>query len=123
MLSGVKIISVAPRAALMLMFTGCALQSPKPVVPATPEAFVNLAPNEVGHWPSSDWYQGFASQELNTLIAQATNQEKLPLFAESTTTFFVKPVDAQFEFVTNGAGAATGLVLHQGGHDLKGVKQ
>lgn len=71
MLSGVKFIAVAPAAALMLMSTGCALQSPQPVVPATPGAFVNLSSDEIGHWPSSDWYQGFASQELDRLIAQA----------------------------------------------------
>jgi len=73
MLPGVKIASAACAAALMLMSTGCALQSPKPVVPATPEAFANLQGPEQGHWPSSDWYQGFASQELDALIAQASN--------------------------------------------------
>jgi multidrug efflux system outer membrane protein len=73
MLSGVKFVCVASTAALMLMCTGCALQSPKPVVPATPEAFANLQDPEQGHWPSSDWYRGFASQELDALIAQASD--------------------------------------------------
>lgn len=71
MLPGVKFVCVT--SASMLMSTGCALQSPKPVVPATPGAFANLQAEEQGHWPSSDWYQGFASQELDALIAQASD--------------------------------------------------
>jgi NodT family efflux transporter outer membrane factor (OMF) lipoprotein len=73
MLLGAKTISVAPAAAAMLISTGCALHSPKPLVPATPEGFVNIAPAEVGRWPSSDWYHGFASPELDALIAQAVS--------------------------------------------------
>jgi len=71
MLSGVKFVAVASSAALLLMSTGCALHTPTPVLPVTPEAFVNLAPDELGHWPSRDWYHGFGSPELDALIAQA----------------------------------------------------
>lgn len=61
--------------------------------------------------------------EDGRLMTQATNQPKFPLFAESETSFFLKVVDAQVEFVKNDKGAVTGMVLHQNGRDTKGVKK
>ena len=57
------------------------------------------------------------------LMTQATNQPKFPLFAESETMFFLRVVDAQVEFFKNDKGQVTHMVLHQGGHDAKGVKK
>lgn len=73
MLSGAKFVSALHAAALTLIFSACALQSPKPLVPDTPESFSNLKVDEHGHWPSSDWYHGFASRELDSLVAQASS--------------------------------------------------
>jgi len=61
--------------------------------------------------------------EDGQLISQGTNQEKVPMFAESETMFFLKLVDAQIEFVKNEKGEVTNLVLHQNGRDTKGVKK
>lgn len=61
--------------------------------------------------------------EDGRLMTQATNQRKLPLYAESETMFFLKDVNAQIEFVKNDKGEVTGLVLHQGGREMKGVKK
>jgi CubicO group peptidase (beta-lactamase class C family) len=61
--------------------------------------------------------------ENGQLMTQATNQGKLPLFAESETMFFLKVVDAQVEFVKNEKGEVTHMVLHQNGRDTKGVKK
>ena len=61
--------------------------------------------------------------ENGQLMTQATNQEKLPLFAESETMFFLKVVDAQVEFVKNEKGEVTHMMLHQNGRDVKGVKK
>ena len=61
--------------------------------------------------------------ENGQLMTQATNQQKLPLFAESETMFFLKVVDAQVEFVKNEKGEVTHMVLHQNGQDVKGVKK
>ncbi|MCU1256488.1 MAG: beta-lactamase [Candidatus Angelobacter sp.] len=61
--------------------------------------------------------------ENGQLMTQATNQGKLPLFAESETMFFLKAVDAQVEFVKNEKGEVTDMVLHQNGRDTKGVKK
>jgi CubicO group peptidase (beta-lactamase class C family) len=57
------------------------------------------------------------------LIIQATDQDKVPIFPESQTEFFPKVVDAQIEFQSNDKGQVTGMVLHQGGRDMKGPKQ
>jgi CubicO group peptidase (beta-lactamase class C family) len=61
--------------------------------------------------------------EGDRLMAQATNQRKNPLFAESETLFFLKVVDAQVEFVKNDKGEVTAMILHQNGRDTKGVKK
>jgi hypothetical protein len=61
--------------------------------------------------------------EGGQLMTQATGQPKFPLFAESETKFFLKVVDAEVEFVKNDKGEVTGLVLHQGGQDIKGTKK
>jgi CubicO group peptidase (beta-lactamase class C family) len=59
--------------------------------------------------------------EDGQLMSQATNQQKLPLFAESETMFFLKVVDAQIEFVKN--DKVINMVLHQNGRDVKGVRK
>jgi CubicO group peptidase (beta-lactamase class C family) len=61
--------------------------------------------------------------ETDHLEAQATSQQKFPVFPESPSMFFYKVVDAQLEFVKNEKGEVTNLVLHQGGRDVKGVKK
>jgi CubicO group peptidase (beta-lactamase class C family) len=61
--------------------------------------------------------------EGSQLMSQATGQSKFPLFAESETKFFLKVVDAEVEFFKNDKGDVTHLILHQGGHDLKGTKK
>ncbi|HME00609.1 MAG TPA: serine hydrolase [Terriglobia bacterium] len=60
--------------------------------------------------------------ENGQLMAQATGQPKIPVFAETETKFFLKVVDAQIEFFRNEKGEVTHLVLHQGGQDTKGLK-
>src|SRR5579862_3605058 len=54
-----------------LWCTACSLQPTKPVAIALPPAFERSSANATPRWPSSDWYRGFASGELNELIAQA----------------------------------------------------
>jgi CubicO group peptidase (beta-lactamase class C family) len=57
------------------------------------------------------------------LMSQATNQQKLPVFPESETMFFLRVVDAQIEFVKDDKGQVASMILHQNGHDIKGVKK
>jgi len=56
----------------------------------------------------------------NQLMTQLTGQGKIPIFAQSETTFFLKVVDAQLEFGKDEKGAY--VILHQGGRDQKAVK-
>jgi CubicO group peptidase (beta-lactamase class C family) len=63
------------------------------------------------------------SLEEGKLLVQLNQQQKFPIFAESETMFFYRIADAQIEFVKNEKGEITGLVLHQNGRDIKGVKK
>jgi NodT family efflux transporter outer membrane factor (OMF) lipoprotein len=60
-------------AGALLACTGCALQAPQRTHPEVPVAFENQTPAGQAAWPGKDWYRGFASPELDALIAQATS--------------------------------------------------
>jgi Domain of unknown function (DUF3471) len=77
----------------------------------------------VGTYELAPTFSIVITLENGQLMTQATNQQKLPLFAESETMFFLKVVDAQVEFVKNEKGDVTHLVLHQNGRDTKGMKK
>ena len=47
-------------------------------------------------------------------MTQITGQPKFELFAETETRFFLKAIDAQVEFFTDGSDAVAHLVIHQG---------
>ena len=57
--------------------------------------------------------------EDGRLAAQGTGQPKLALAAESNTTFFLENADLAIEFVKDGDGKVTGLIVHQAGQDMK----
>jgi CubicO group peptidase (beta-lactamase class C family) len=57
------------------------------------------------------------------LTAQVTGQGALPIFAASPTLFFWKAVDAELTFELDSSGRATGIVLHQNGHDMPGPRE
>lgn len=52
------------------------------------------------------------------LYTQATKQPRFEVFAMSEKEYFLKVVDARITFVTDGAGKATSLTLHQNGMDM-----
>jgi D-alanyl-D-alanine-carboxypeptidase/D-alanyl-D-alanine-endopeptidase len=60
--------------------------------------------------------------EDGQLMAQATAQDKYPIYAESETEFFYKVVDAQLTFEVGDDGTTKQLVLHQNGGHLPGVR-
>ena len=45
------------------------------------------------------------------------------MYAESPTDFFLKIVDAQVVFRKDATGRVTGLILHQGGASIPGLKK
>ena len=63
------------------------------------------------------------TMEGRQLSEKLGNQPAFPIFPESETSFFLKVVDAQIEFLKDSSGAVTQLVLHQGGHDQKAAKK
>jgi CubicO group peptidase (beta-lactamase class C family) len=97
------------------------------VVLASERKEVTVAPallaSYVGTYELSPAFALVMTLEGGQLMTQATGQGKLPLYAESETKFFLKAVDAQVEFVKNEKGEVTGLVLHQGGRDMKATKK
>jgi serine-type D-Ala-D-Ala carboxypeptidase/endopeptidase len=62
------------------------------------------------------------THEGDQLYAQATDQPRFELFAESPREFFLKVVDAQISFVVDESGRVTGLVLHQNGGNAPGKR-
>jgi serine-type D-Ala-D-Ala carboxypeptidase/endopeptidase len=57
------------------------------------------------------------SRQGDQFFVQLTGQGKLPIFAESQNTFFLKAVDAQLTFAMDDHDHATQVVLHQNGRD------
>ena len=56
--------------------------------------------------------------EGGKLIAQATRQPPLELFAEKPDHFFFRAVDAQLVFTRDAAGTVNGAILHQNGREM-----
>ena len=61
--------------------------------------------------------------EGTQLMIQATGEGKDPLYAETETKFFPTVVPAEIEFVKDGQGKVTHLVLHRNGYDIKAPKK
>jgi len=59
----------------------------------------------------------------NQLQTQLTGQTKLPLFAESPTSFFLKAVEATVSFDKDSSGKVTQLTIRQGGRTMTAKKQ
>jgi len=62
------------------------------------------------------------TREGARFFSQATNQQKLEIFAESETGFFLKEVSAWLTFSVDAKGEATHVTLHQNGNDVRGVR-
>ncbi|MGE0773244.1 MAG: serine hydrolase [Cyclobacteriaceae bacterium] len=60
--------------------------------------------------------------EEGRLMSQATGQQKVELFPESPTKFFLKVVDAQLEFISE-EGKFNKLILYQGGREIEGKRK
>jgi serine-type D-Ala-D-Ala carboxypeptidase/endopeptidase len=59
------------------------------------------------------------TRDGNQLFVQATGQPKFQIFPESEREYFLKVVDAQISFETDGKGRAISLTLHQNGANQK----
>ena len=98
-------------------------QLPRPAkrraeIPIKPEV-LDLYPGEYQLAPG---FMLTVTREEDKLFAQATGQPSFRVYPSSETEFFYKVVDAQITFVKDSTGRVTGLVLHQGGRDMKGTR-
>jgi NodT family efflux transporter outer membrane factor (OMF) lipoprotein len=62
---------IIPCLVLGALAAGCAAEKTAPLQRELPAAFDAPAGENTGKWPAQDWYRGFASDQLNSLIAQA----------------------------------------------------
>jgi CubicO group peptidase (beta-lactamase class C family) len=93
---------------------------------AKPRVEVAVDPQKLVAWAGSyELAPDFSitvTLENGALFAQATNQPKLRLSADSETDFWVEEAGAGITFLRDASGRATGLVLHQGFNDTRGKK-
>ncbi len=76
----------------------------------------------VGEYELAPTFSIFVTLEEGALFAQATAQQKFPVFAESETKFFYRVVDAQLSFTKDDSGEVAGLILHQNGANQQAPK-
>ncbi|HEV7509807.1 MAG TPA: serine hydrolase [Thermoanaerobaculia bacterium] len=77
----------------------------------------------VGEYELAPTFSLVITREGGQIFAQATGQQKLELYPESETRFFLKVVDAQVDFQRGADGKVSALVLHQGGRDMPGKRK
>lgn len=77
----------------------------------------------VGEYRLAPQFSIVVTLENGALFIQPTAQPRLPIFAESENSFFLRAVDAQITFQRDASGAVTGLILHQAGQNLPGTKE
>jgi CubicO group peptidase (beta-lactamase class C family) len=95
----------------------------RPVVRASIKLDRSVLARYVGTYEVTPTFRVTFSLEGDQLMTQATDQPKFPVFPESRAKFFLKVVDAEVEFFNDDKGQVSYLVIHQNGHDSKGVKK
>jgi CubicO group peptidase (beta-lactamase class C family) len=77
----------------------------------------------VGTYEVNERLSMTAALDGDQLTMQLTGQGKNPMFPESETKFFLKVVDAEFEFQKDESGAITHAIIRQGGRELRGKRK
>lgn len=104
------------------------VEAPAPAASSAPPAHKEsgvdpkLLDQYVGKYALSPSFILTITREGDHLFAQATNQAKFEIFAESSRDFFYKVVDAQITFEIDAKGRALGLILHQNGAHMPGKR-
>ena len=62
------------------------------------------------------------TKEENSIFVQAPGQEKLEMFGETESKFFLKVNDAELEFIKDDSGQIMSVVLNQGGRTIEAKK-
>jgi hypothetical protein len=101
--------------ALMLCAVSAAqVEQSKMEIPVAPEVLAQY----VGVYELAPTFKLMITVEGNQLMAQASGQSKMPVFASSPTKFFYKVVDAQIEFLKDATGVVSSLVLYQNNREM-----
>jgi len=90
------------------------LASERQAISLAPEAL----PAYVGTYDITPTFGFTIKAEGGKLIAQATRQDPIELFAEKPDHFFFRTVDAQIVFTRDATGKIDGAVLHQNGRQM-----
>ncbi|MBL7846786.1 MAG: serine hydrolase [Cyclobacteriaceae bacterium] len=84
---------------------------------------VELLQSYVGSYEITPQFKIEVTLENGQLFAQATNQPKFGIYAESDTRFFLRVVDATVDFVKGADGKIEKLVLYQNGQAMNGMRK
>lgn len=76
----------------------------------------------VGEYEIPSVFTFAVTKEQGRLFLQGAGQDKIEMFADTESTFFVKVNDAQLEFVKDDAGRITKAILNQGGRQAEAKK-
>ncbi len=100
--------------------------APKPVAPRAHTAIelpADVLSRYVGVYQLAPGVNMEITLDGGALYERLTGQTAFRLWPETQTDFFLKEVDAQISFVPGpNGGAATSLVLHQGGRNMPGAR-
>src|SRR5687768_6654891 len=94
----------------------------KPVVRKTVAVAPEVLDEYVGEYDLAPEFKITIRRDGAMLLAKATNQPEIKLYAEEQNKFFIKEVEAKVEFVKDDSGKINKLVLHQNGRDMDGKK-
>jgi len=95
----------------------------RPIVRSSVSVDPKLLAPYVGTYEFDPTFSIAVTLEGGRLMVQGTGEPKVPLHTESETKFFLTVVDAEVEFFKNDKGDVASMMLHQGGHDVKGVRK
>jgi hypothetical protein len=99
----------------LILFSGLSSAQGQEEISVSPQVLEQY----VGVYELAPTFKISVTVEGNQLMAQASGQPKLPLYASSDTKFFYKVVNAQIEFFKDAAGTVTHLVLYQNNQEMK----
>jgi CubicO group peptidase (beta-lactamase class C family) len=95
----------------------------QPKVRATVTVDPKILASYMGTYELTPTFSIVVTVENGGLVTQASGQSKVPMLAESETTFFPTGFDAEIEFFKGDQGNISYLVLKQNGHETKALKK
>jgi CubicO group peptidase (beta-lactamase class C family) len=94
-----------------------------PKVRAAVPADARMLAGYAGTYGLSPNFDLVLTMEGGQLMMQPTGQQKATLYPESDSKFFLTIVDAEVEIQKDGSGKVIGLILNQGGHEMKAARK